>query len=414
MKRLAIGILMSLLILAACTPPLDPAATNLPVVDEGKSPATTTATVTTPTISPTIHLTATPTATASETPEPSNQWIAYIDLSNNVMLIDPFSKETRALTSDAVPTLTGDMKTGVQYGSPAWSSDGQLLAVKKAVITQFSDHQEYAFGLTVFDLLTGSQHDLLPDSQLSDFAWQPDTRQIAYTMLADPGYFTSRAEVDSSLAKGIMVIDVESEAVTELVKPQKYSLIGIHFSPDGRFIGFNEIIYMEGRGNFAYSDLETNEYFRWEQQIGNYNWSQDGELIYYDTLTYVPSGDEQIFSNDRYEEDEQLIAEGEDNSYVSDPKLSPDGEMLLFKETKLAIDSPSTKINVKELSNGDTETLFEGDDIFNIVWAPDGEFVLAVLGPYDNPTLLMINAYDGNTESIGSGWSPAWQPMPID
>lgn len=412
MKRFIVLIIISTIILAACTPPLDPQPTNLPVVDKGESVASATAPAATIAPPPTASSTATPTATATQTPTPAKQWVAFIDLNDNVALVDPFNNETRALTNDGVSMLSAEMATGVQYGNPAWSSDGQLLAVKKSVITQFSDHQEYAFGITVFDMLAGSQRDLLPDSQISDFAWVPNSHQIAYTVLADPGYFTARGEVDSTLAKGIMAIDADTGEMTELVKAQRYTLNGIHFSPDGHFIGFYELIYMEGRGFFAYVDLETKEYTSWERQIGNYDWSEDGETIFYDDLTYVPSGDEAIFSNDRYDEEEKQIAEGESDSFVSDPKLSPDGDLLLYKETQLPIDSQTMKINIKELSSGDVETIYEGDDLFNVLWSADGEYILAVLGPYDHPTLILINAYDGSTKNIANGWSPAWQPNP--
>ena len=119
------------------------------------------------------------------------------------------------------------------------------------------------------------------------FSWRPGTHIISYSLMTDPNYFTARGAVDESLAKGILGFDVDTMQAMELVPPQGYSLIWPHWSPDGRFVGFDEILYMEGRGNFAYYDFEDQEYISWKRPIGSYQWSQDGENLVYDYLTYA-------------------------------------------------------------------------------------------------------------------------------
>ena len=93
-----------------------------------------------------------------------------------------------------------------------------------------------------------------------DLRWKPQTHIIAYGEMTDPNYFTGRGKVDASLAKGILGLDVDSGETLELVKPQGFSLVNPKWSADGRFLSFDEVYLMEGRGNFAYYDFEKGEY----------------------------------------------------------------------------------------------------------------------------------------------------------
>ena len=66
------------------------------------------------------------------------------------------------------------------------------------------------------------------------------------------------AKSDAALATGISAIDLDTGETSLLVEPENgYTLILPTWSPDGRFISFDELIYMEGRGPFAYYDFEA-------------------------------------------------------------------------------------------------------------------------------------------------------------
>ncbi len=413
MKRYLYIIVLILLALSACTSITTPATMTVESEGDVKSPAT--ATVTTPekTEQPTATTEPPGQPTSTDTPEPQPSWVAFIDLSGNVFLVDINGGQLQVLTVDGSSMMSPVEDSAIQYTDPAWSSDGRYLAVKRTNITQSSNSQEYTFGITVFDVVNGTSNNLLPESQLSDFAWQPGTHVIAYSLMADPSYFISRTGVDASLANGIMALDLDAQLVEpyELVSPEGYSLVRVQFSPDGRFISFDEIIYMEGRGNFGYVELETGGYTRWERPLGNYNWSQDGEMLVYDDLTYIPSGDERIYLNDRYDEDEQVLIEPESGYYASDPLFSAEGDYILFKETEALIDKPLITLKYIEMSNNNVEDFFEERGIFDIHWSPDAENVLVVIGSYEKPSIELVNAYDGSVTSLAEGWSPVWKPV---
>jgi hypothetical protein len=80
---------------------------------------------------------------------------------------------------------------------------------------------------------------------------------LAYIPELEGEYFTTRGDKpDSTYAKGIIGFEVDSGETVELVKPERgYALYGPVWSPDGRFLSFNELLYMEGRGPFAYYDF---------------------------------------------------------------------------------------------------------------------------------------------------------------
>lgn len=408
MKRYLLILIVLLFTFSACTPIATPEMEG-----DVKSPVT--ATEIPPESMPmptaTIELTTQPTPT--NTPQPQPSWVAYISLDGNVGLVDINNAEQKMLTADGDSMMSMVEKPAIQFSYPAWSSDGRYLAVKRTNITPLSDRQDYHFGITIFDMESGSRVDLLPDDLVSDLAWQPGTHVLAYSLMTDPGYFTSRGSVDAGLAHGIMALDLDDQSVKpyELVPPQGYSLVRVQFSPDGRFISFDEIIYMEGRGNFAYVELESGEYTRWERPLGNYDWSHDGEMIVYDDLTYVSSGDEGIFINDRFDEGEKGLVEPEDGYYASDPRFSSDDEFILYKETEALVDDPFITLKTLELAKNEIEDFFEGKVIFDIHWSQDQGNVLVVVGPYENPDILLVNVYDGTRKPLAKGWWPAWKPV---
>lgn len=422
MKRLlllsfaSIFIIMSLsgvALLAACTPVSSSQTGSTVMVSQETATLPATQVPTQEIIEPTATIEGPKTIEDTATPEPIlPSWIAYIGLDGNVQLLDANSAEQISVTDNGRSAMDFPQPDHYfLYSDPAWSSDGTLLAYKQTENTQLSDRQDYMFSFMVYNLATGETKELVSSKELSDFAWRPGTHLLAYTLMTDPGYFTARAQVNSDLAKGIMAVDADTGETMELVKPQGYSLIQVQWSPDGQFASFYEIIYMEGKGNFAYYDFESWEYSGWDRAIGNHDWSPDDETLVYDDVTYVATGEEQIYLNDRYDEGETIFAEGDSSYYASNPLFSPDGETVLYKETDATSDNNLSNLLVKEVGGGKAESILEDTSIYNILWSPDGEYALVVMGPYEHPTLLEVNVYDYSTRELGNGWSPAWQPL---
>ncbi len=412
MKRLFGMILLSILILSACSPALATQTPTIPqIADETLVPTATEAATALP--QPSATTVGPKDIQETNTPEPAlPSWLAFVGLDGNIQMIDTTSDQQIAVTIDGRSMMDFPQpEQYVQYSDPAWSSDGLFLAFIKTANTQLSDRLESMYSLVVYDVSNGELSEVLSDPDLSSFAWKPDSHLIAYALRTAPAYFTARGSVDATLAKGIFAVDTDTLETSVLVKLQGYSLILPQWSPDGRFVSFNEILYMEGRGIFAYYDFEDQEYTSWEHPIGNYDWSQDGEMIIYDDLTYISAGDERIYLNDRYDEDEVLFNETDDDYYASNPVFSPDGEVVLFKETENFTDNNISTLWVKALDGSEIESILEDTEVYDILWSPDGEYALVVQGPYDNPTLLEVNVYDYTTRVLGQGWSPDWQPL---
>lgn len=411
MKRFIFLSMISIIALAACSPIIDKQAD--PVTDVIQTPTQTIETQTPLVEVPQPTATEIPTQVPTSTTEPEiANWIAYVGLDGNVQLVDPRNGNQKALTVDGLSMTITSTEPYIQYSNPNWSSDGLLLAFKKTIITPLPDRYDFQDSLIVYYMNTEESVEILSGETFTGFSWRPGTHMISYSLMTDPNYFTARGTVDESLAKGIMGFDFDTMQTLELVSPQGYSIVWPHWSANGRYVGFDEILYMEGRGIFAYYDFEDQEYISWDRAIGNYQWSQDGELLVYDYLTYAANGEERIFINDRYDEDETQIGDTEENFYLSNPLFSVDDEQIIYKETDLSLEANATQLVLMDLESKEIEIILEPADVFDVIWSPDGETILVVIGPYNSPTLMEVNLYDLTTRELGNGWWPAWQPIP--
>jgi Tol biopolymer transport system component len=411
MKRFIFLSMISILALAACSPIIDKQMDPVTAVQQTPTQVIETQTPMVEVPQPTATEIPTLAPTSTTEPEIAN-WIAFVGLDGNVQLVNPLNGDQKSLTTDGLSMTITSTEPYIQYSNPNWSSDGVFLVFKKTIITPLPDRQDYQDSLIVYDMNTEKSVEILSGETFTGFSWRPGTHVISYSLMTDPNYFTARGTVDESLAKGVMGFDVDTMQSLELVSSQGYSLIWPQWSPDGRFVGFDEILYMEGRGNFAYYDFEDQEYFSWERPIGSYQWSQDGELLVYDYLTYAPNGEERIFINDRYDEDETQIGDTDEGFYLSNPIFSADDEQIIYKETDLFLEANATQLVLLDLESNEKEIILEPTDVFDIVRSPDGETILVVIGPYNSPTLMEVNLYDFTARELGNGWWPAWQPIP--
>ena len=92
--------------------------------------------------------------------------------------------------------------------------------------------------------------------------------------------------------------------------------------------------------------------------------------------------------------------------------FSADDEQIIYKETDLSLEANATQLVLMDLESKEIEIILEPADVFDVLWSPDGETILVVIGPYDSPTLMEVNLYHLTTRELGNGWWPAWQPIP--
>lgn len=402
MKLLISASIAAVMILAGCVPATaNPPPTNAPtpVIEASTAPPTSLPSVQAPTTQPTPS---------------SSSLLAYLAEDGNVWLKHLSTGDGPQVTNDATgstPAADGGM---VQYGGLAWSSDGSMLAFQRQKSTPAANGLETTSSLLVYEIKTGQTRALLEDVQLGGFAWQPGALRIAYGYGVEPGYFTVRGSFDAALAKGIWLVDAVNGETSELVKPER----GLHllfpkWSPNGQVLGFEEVDMYEGRGTFAYVDLLAGKYIGLNQRIGVYNWTPDGQRIVYDTLTYIPSGGEAIWIANRDGSGAQQISPQLAKGYSYQPALSPAGDQVAYLAQFGDATEPGMSrivLYVQPLAEVAPRELAQFENVYDLVWAPDGGSVLLSVGPLDARVIVQIRVSDGSQSEITSGFLPAVQP----
>jgi Tol biopolymer transport system component len=412
MKRFRLILFLALaLILAACTTqslsPTPFPGTPLPPSTATAPPEPTAVDTQEPT--PTEEPTQAPTATEAQ-PETQN-WVAYIDLDGNLALVARATGETRQITQDAARLQPSSdvQQDAISYCCAQWSSDGALLAYQRDVGVAIESGYDFELTLWVYDLEAGSSRPVLTDGQTNGFGWRPGERLIAYGKMIPTEFFFERS---AEYAVGIWAVVVDTGETYELVAPENgLPLGGPQWSPDGRFLGFDEISQMEGRGTFAYFDFETQTYNRWEDTIGAYDWSPGGELVAYDRQAYTATGGERIWARERQGEKEGALSPDYGAGYAYGPVFSPDGNKLAYLAALGGPETFETTLYVVDVEDGEPRELGTFEQILSLGWSADGENLVFSAGPFETQQVLEVSAQDGASRVLAEGRFPAVQPV---
>ncbi|MHB0989207.1 MAG: hypothetical protein ACYC3P_11175 [Bellilinea sp.] len=417
MKQIAVLILLSAVLLSGCgiipkiiTSSSGEAPTPVEVVETAAPVDTAVPTDVPP---PTDAPTDAPAPTEPVLPEYSI--LAYVAIDGNVILKDLITSSEQKVTTDATQNMAGGDQQ-VNYFDLTWSSDGQLLAYQRLVATPVESGQKYTFSLWVYDLSTAAQREVLADVQTAGFAWRPGTHQLTYALTVQEGYFTTRAEVNSASATGIFSIDVDAGSdPLEIVPPSGgFSLVSPQWSADGRIVAFSEIFGMEGTGNFAYADMDTGEYIRHEQQVGNYDLMPDGSWLVFDTLTYIPSGMERIWVVNLDWTGAQRISPHYGEGYAFGPKLSPDGQQVAYWKGIGLPGEPSPDQNelfvqpVVETNDPKSYGMIQSP--YSLEWMADGKSLILNVGDPEKREIITIRLEDASVDKLADGTYPAMRP----
>ena len=349
------------------------------------------------------------TATPGEPEAPATApTIVYIGSDGNLWVFEN-GAEPRPVTQDGTPLVYDEMPaTGiVSYNFPKISSDGRYLAVRRDAGKPVEWGMQYEIVLWVYDLSNGEAQQIYAETP-AGFDWQPGSHLLAYGLGVEQEYFTTRGgQPDANLATGIVGMDVDSGESRELVKPERgLALYTPVWSPDGRYLGFDELIYMEGRGPFAYYDFEAGQYVAWEDPIGTYDFAPDGSQIAYDRMTYTASGEERIFLRAQSDGTEAQFSPDIEGAYSYLPAFSPQGERIAYLAALGGPDDPNQHLYVQELAGGEPRDLGVFESVWNLSWTPDGEHLVFHAGPYGTQQVLMVSAADGAQTVLADGNSP--------
>lgn len=363
--------------------------------------------------------TAKPLATAAEptqapaaTPLSAANLFAYTGLDQNIWLYHLATGDQLQVTTDGKQDqFGGDPKETIHYCCAQWSSDGKLLAFERTKGVPVEQGMKYQFDLYVYELASGQSRVVLEDQQAAGFSWRPATHQISYALPVRNEYFVSRAELRPQYALGIWSIDVDQGSPSELVKPERgYSLVRPVWSKNGSYLSFEEVLGMEGRGQFAYYDAQSQKYISWEKVIGSYDWSPDASLIAYDFMAYVPSGTERITLNNPQGTAEKAFSPAFQQGYASSPLFSPKGDQLSYTAFLGAPDSTQFTLFVQPLPEGEPHQVGVYDQGSIQAWYPSGDRFLVTSGPYDKRQISEVLIADGSSKVLTEGTQPVLQP----
>ena len=407
MKNILTTLILLAVLLSSCTNPTSlPSDMPTPAGAETQAP-----TEVLPTIEPTVEPTAVPTTEPTVVEPPAARWVAYIGWDGNLWLVDAASGAQQQLTTDAAGYNTNNATDVISYEAPTWSSDGRYLAFERQVGKVIESGYSFSYSLLTYDSTTAAIQPVLENVDTVGFAWKPGSHMLTFARAVDPNYFTARGEFDSSLATGIYWLDLDSGGAGELVKPEAgYALVTPQWALNGQIISFNELVYMEGQGPFAYYDFTTNQYVRWEEPIGSVDWSQDGSQLLHDNLTYAPSYTERIYLINRDRSGERQLSAELENGYAMYPLFSPQGDRIAYLEaTGMDMDTTTT-LMLMDLPDGQPRKLLLLTQAYDLTWTPDGQELLVATGNYPEMQVVLVSATDGSFQVLADGWQAVMQP----
>ena len=334
--------------------------------------------------------------------------VAYIGADGNLWLADASGGPPRQITNDATPQEAGG--DVISYYFPKISFDGRFIAARRDAGVPISEGVQYQFGLWIFDTETGEIHPVYEDtdSPPAGFDWKPGTHLLAYGTGSEPNYFNMRdGKPDAALATGISAVDLDSGVSSLLVGPENgYTLILPAWSPGGRFLSFDELVYMEGRGPFAYYDFEAQQYISWDEPLGNYDWSPDGSQLTYDRLSYTATGTESIFIRARQNGTEEQVIQDLAQGYAFYPVYSPSGLQIAYLANLGGPESVQNTLIVQDLSTGEARELGSYESVWYLEWSSDGKALVFSAGPYESQQVYIYDLVNGATTVLGEGSQP--------
>ncbi len=257
------------------------------------------------------------------------------------------------------------------------------------------------------DLSTGESREVYNQTP-AGFAWNPGTHLLVYGQGVSEAYFAIRGEVDKSLATGITAVNLDTGESRELVAPEGgYALSTPTWSPDGRFLSFDEVAYYEGRGNFAYYDFEAQEYVTLGKPLGLYDWSPDGEQIVYDNLTYTATGEERIYLRDTPGGRRAPTLAGlRAGLHVLPGVLTAGRSGGLFRQPGRDRRFDLSSVRAEPGRRASRPTWASSKSVQSPGWSPDGSALIFSAGPYDDQQVVAVNVAGGSAAVLAEGGDP--------
>jgi len=349
-----------------------------------------------------------PRAVAQQIPTFEGQ-IAYIGADGNVWVLRGDGSSPTPVTYDASPQR--------RYYSPRWTRDGSRLAYCAADPAGTGSGQLFASWSGEWLPFLVSQDVYCKDSSPGLYDWSLDGSKILYSRAFS--YLPQGGKVWDPYY-GIWEADTVSGAQREVIPPPgENPLIFPDLSPDGRWVRFYELIYIEGLGVMRTWQIETSSMAGWLNLGGDLfpglsSWAPDSSQLVFDQVTYAgfPGAGLYAANPDGSGAREIFIVEDEAASH---PLWSPDGQNILFLLTSFGEGAAGARLALVDPQGGNPRQIYRGSaSTTPLAWSPSGSQLLFGTTEGEQSNLMLYDLASDTSAAIATlgDWTADWSPLP--
>ena len=339
------------------------------------------------------------------------EWIAYIGQDENVWVKDIISGDQIQITSDAtINEMDLSKSTNYSYSTNEmkWSPNGKYLSfVKTKYVKNSTENFSQIQTLMLFNFEDKTSRELFSEGSINGCDWLFDSSAIIYGSSINWNY--SSGPLILQPINGIYKFDINNGANSEFIPAKNgMPLANPRFSPDGKYVSFEEIFYLEGSGYFSIYDIKNNNFVQVdknaENRTGNYDWLPDSKSIVYDKTVYAPEQVSSLYISDPLRNSEkQLISPGS-ISYASNPKASPDGALILFKGGGSDTEGYVWLVG----ADGSNARQFSKELVGTANWTPTGDIEFST-----QCSIYIYDLQNNLINTLSSCYLPAWRSEEI-
>lgn len=336
--------------------------------------------------------------------------IAYVNLDNNIWIVDAGSKQNYQVTSDA--------NESISYLSPRYSPDGAMLAYCQKISGEKIQFKLYISRVGEWQPILITENIRCKYWPNRNFDWSPDGTKILYNHYSETQ--TGEGEnLKTETNQGLWMIDIASGSSSEVIpQPDANPLLNPQWSPDGRWIKFYQASYFTGLGSLMTGENESGTIYSWLNAgriwPGYSDWAPDSTHVIFDEVPYTgfpgaglymatPNGERinQIFSKDGY--------------IVTKPLWSPALSKIAFQLKSFRDNSSSLAFVAPDGSNFQ-EVYSSPSFLMPSTWSPNGDQILFGVGIDSGYELIYHDLASGSNVSIGTAKSAGadWSYAALD